>query len=158
MLCWLYLENTLQIQFRMMLTLSHQFSCQNYLPLPPRNLPLLYFIWYLFLQGHFYAESPRNLMEIEAAPSKGFPSELKSNPGLCCGLDGSALSLSATPSLSRSSPFSSSSTLSTFLPQALNSVLCAKNAFPCTSAQPNPLLLSGHCSASTLKEPWLLTP
>lgn len=44
MLCWLHLENTLQIQFRMMLTLSHQFSCQNYLPLSP---------WHF----HFYISS-----------------------------------------------------------------------------------------------------
>lgn len=43
------------------LTLSHQFSCQNDLPLCRSHPQLLYFTRYLFLRCHFSTESPWSL-------------------------------------------------------------------------------------------------
>lgn len=65
-------------------------------------------------------------LEIEAAPSSGIPSELKSNPKpLQWPGRLHPVTLSPTPRVSRNSPFSSSSTLSPFLPE-LNSALFAR--------------------------------
>lgn len=163
MLCQVCFENSLQIQFLMMLivyysTLSHRFSCQNYLPLYCSHLLLLQFIWYFFLQCHIYTESPGICVEIEAASSSSFPSDSKPMQGFCCGQNGSAPTLSHAPSLSRNSLFPSLYTLRALLPQALNSALFVKNTFLCINSQLNPLFLSGHHSDPTLKGLWLLTP